>query len=375
MAARATAHNSQNNKMSIAQRQQALLAIVIERYVASAEPVGSSTLAADPRITAQFGHISSATIRNDLADLEAAGLLAHPHTSAGRIPTHAGYRLYINEMLRPRPVRASERAQIHTQIATPISSVEDALREATSLLAKLTGYPAVASLPAANLDTMRHLQINPLPPHRLILVLVTAAGRIEHRLFEVEKEVPAAQLNTVVNFLNENLGGRPLSALRNLKFEDVSAGLHDVQVLTLAQRAWELVRQSVADVSDDCIVVQGLITLLDEPEFSDISEARAAMRLFEDEAAITDIMRAWVPLAAGRSTPKRRAHAIVIGSELIDVSNPAMERFSFVGISYGANGEVMGTVGVMGPTRMKYSEAVSIVPALAGRLQECLETM
>jgi len=356
-------------------RQQALLAAVIERYVESAEAVGSSTLAADPRIVGQFGHVSSATIRNDLADLEAAGLLAHPHTSAGRIPTHAGYRLYINEMLKPRPVRAAERTQIQTRIATPISSVEDALREATTLLAKLTGYPAVASLPAANRDTMRHLQINSLPPHRLILVLVTAAGRIEHRLFEVEKEVPAVQLTTVVNFLNENLGGRPLSDVRTLTFEDVSAGLHDVQVLGLAQRAWELVRQSVADVSDDCIVVQGLITLLDEPEFADISEARAAMRLFEDEAAMTDILRASVPLASQRSTSKRRAHTIVIGSELEDVSNPAMQQFSFVGISYGANGEVLGTVGVMGPTRMKYAEAASLVPALAGRLQECLETM
>jgi heat-inducible transcriptional repressor len=361
--------------MFIASRQQALLAAVIERYVESAEAVGSSTLAADPRIVGQFGHLSSATIRNDLAELEAAGLLAQPHTSAGRVPTHAGYRLYINEMLRPRPVRAAERSQIQTRIATPISSVEDALREATALLAKMTGYPAVASLPAANRDTMRHLQINPLPPHRLILVLVTAAGRIEHRLFEVDKEVPVAHITTVVNFLNEKLGGQPLAALRTLKFEDVSTGLHDAQVLNLARRAWELVSQSVADVGDDRIVVQGLITLLDEPEFSDISEARAAMRLFEDEAAMTDILRASLPLPASQKGQKKRPHTIVIGSELADVSNPAMHQFSFVGISYGANGEVLGTVGVMGPTRMKYADAASIVPVLAGRLQECLETM
>src|SRR5690606_36461106 len=138
-----------------------------------AEPVGSSALACDTRVTSAFGTLSSATIRNDLADLEAAGLLAHPHTSAGRIPTDSGYRLYINEMLRPRPVRAGERAQIRASIAAPASSVADALQDATTILARMTGYPAMASLPGATTDTMRPVQLNPLPPHRLILVLVT----------------------------------------------------------------------------------------------------------------------------------------------------------------------------------------------------------
>lgn len=347
---------------------------MIERYVESADPVGSAALVADPHIISTFGQVSSATIRNDLADLEEAGLLSHPHTSAGRIPTDAGYRFYINTMMRPRPVRPAERARIRSHIAPPVASVEDVLREATALLAKLTGYPAVASLPAAHRDTMQHLQLNPVPPHRLILVLVTAAGRVEHRLFEVEKEVSAGRLTTVVNFLNENLSGRSLSELRTLSFEDVARGLHDIETVNLARRAWDLVRQSVADIADERIVVQGLVTLLDEPEFADITQARAAMHMFEDASTMNDLLHATMQ-AVG--TVNRRSgqqpHTILIGSELPHLQNAAAQRFSYVGISYGANGEIMGTVGVMGPTRMKYADAASLVPALASRLQECLE--
>jgi heat-inducible transcriptional repressor len=367
--------------MQLLPRQKALLAAVIERYVENAEPVGSGVLTRDAHFTSQFGTVSSATIRNELAELENLGLLTQPHTSAGRVPTDAGYRFYVNEMLRPRPLKQVERAQIRSQISTPAASVEDALREATAALARLTGYPAVATLPNANRDTMRHVQINPLPPQRLILIMVTAAGRIEHRLFDVETDVPISRVNTVVNFLNEQLGGRALAQLRTLNFEDVAGGLHEEATLQLARRAWEQLRASVADLGDERIVVQGVITLLDEPEFSDIAHARAAMRLFEDGVALGDLLRAnmdWNDEMRGQSTLAPTSQTIVIGREHAQrhaMENPAVERFSFVGIAYGTGGELLGTVGVMGPTRMKYADAVSLMPALAARLQASLESI
>lgn len=355
--------------MKLQPRQQAILAAVIERYVETAEPVGSAALVNDPQFAARVGQLSSATIRNELAELEALGLLSHPHTSAGRIPTDAGYRLYVNEMLRPRPVRARERAQIQAQITTPPSSVEDALRAACAALAQLTGYPAVATLPSPRRDSVRHVQINPLPPRRLILALVTASGRIEHRLFEVAEDIPAQHLATVINFLNQQLSGLSLSSLRALQWDDISKGLHGAEVLAIAQRAFEFVRQSAAELGDERVVVQGMITLLDEPEFSDIQEARRAMRLFEDEATLSGLLRA--PL----EQQSIEQYAVVIGREHHAVENLAAQRFSLVGIAYGVGGEVLGTVGVMGPTRMKYADAVSIVPALAARLQDSLETL
>jgi heat-inducible transcriptional repressor len=358
--------------MQLRSRQKLILAAVIERYVAGAEPVGSAALAKDEQFAAQCGQLSSATIRNELAELEELGLLRHPHTSSGRVPTDAGYRLYVNEMLKPRPLPPKEKARLEAWISAPPASLEDALREATSALAKLTGYPAIASLPAARSDTMRQVQINPVPPCRLILVLVTSAGRIDHRLFEVESDMPVGRLNTVVNFLNEQLGGRSLGSIRALKFEAVSAGLHDVETLNLARRAWDLVRQSVADAGDEKIVVQGLITLLNEPEFSDIHQARAAMQLFDDQEAMSDLLRSSVP---SDSTATPTTGTVVIGHELPYAHHPAIERFSLVGVAYGTAGEVLGTVGVMGPTRMKYADAVSIMPALAARLRLCLETL
>jgi heat-inducible transcriptional repressor len=363
--------------MTLAPRQKALLGAVIERYVENAEPVGSAALAGDERFRALCGTISTATIRNDLAELESLGLVMQPHTSAGRVPTDAGYRFYVNEMLRPRPLRSRERAQIRTIPASP-SSIEDVLREATALLAQLTGYPAVATLPLAGRDTMRQVQIAPVPPHRLLLVLLTQSGRVENRLFEVGPEEMDARhigrLNTVVNFLNEQLHGRSLSEVRTLGFEAVSSGLHDEATLALARRAWEQVRASVNDLGDERLVVQGVVTLLDEPEFSDIAHARSAMRLFDNGDALSDLLASHV----NKETSTR---AIVIGREHIGSEGDArvgvsgVERLSFVGIAYGNGGEVLGAVGVMGPTRMKYAEAATLVPALAARLQTSLESL
>jgi heat-inducible transcriptional repressor len=369
--------------MILQPRQKALLAAVIERYVETAEPVGSAVLVNDAAFLSRVGRVSSATVRNELAELEALGLLAHPHTSAGRIPTDAGYRFYVNEMLQPRPVKAAERRQIQAQVAAPATSVEDALRDACTILARLTGYPAVATLPGGARDTFRHLQINPLPPRRLILVLVTSSGRVEHRLFDIADDVPADRLAQVVNFMNQQLSGRTLLALRSLEFTDISSGLHGADTINLASKAFVWVQQSISGLDDERIVVQGLVTLLDEPEFSDIATARSAMRLFEDEAALFELMS--VPLEhAGEfygSLSESRGgeitgipYAIVIGGEMGDV-DPAAARFSMVGIAYGAGGETFGTVGVMGPTRMKYNDAAALVPVLAARLRSSFESL
>ncbi len=355
--------------MDLKPRQKAILAAAIERYVLTAEPVGSHAIAGDARLLAQFGALSSATVRNELAELENLGLLRQPHTSAGRVPTEAGYRFYVDESLRPRQISGLEEKQLET-VAPPASSVEDALREAMIVLAKLTGYPAVASLPSATRDTMRFLQLNPVPPRRLILVLGTTSGRIEHRLFEVDDEITPARLHVVVNFLNEQLGGCNLSKVRGLDFETVSKGLHDARVLELAKRAWELVSASVADIADDKIVVQGLITLLDEPEFREIGPARAALRLFENEDALGTVLRVAQQLPADFPA----SGLVRIGRELSLLDENGAPLWSFVGVSYGAGGENLGALGVMGPSRMRYADAVALVPALAARLQLTLES-
>ncbi|RYX82526.1 heat-inducible transcription repressor HrcA [bacterium] len=350
-------------------RQKAILAAVIERYVRTAEPVGSAAVANDPLLGAHFGALSGATVRNELAELEALGFLAQPHTSAGRIPTDIGYRFYVREMLQPREVSAQEYTQLE-RVAPPAASVEDALREAVSVLTKLTGYPAVASLPNARGDQVQWLQLNPVALRRLVLVLVTAQGRIEHRLFDVGDEVPVTRLETVVRFLNETLGGQPLSKARSLDFALVAAGLHDEATLKLARRAWEMVCDSVSDIVDEKIVVQGLITLLDEPEFAHIGQARAAMRLLEDEAALADLIKN----SSLNNQHLARARSVSIGADLVVPDHPAAKGFSFVGVSYGAGDEIFGALGVLGPARMRYADALALVPALAARLQLTLES-
>lgn len=362
--------------MQLTERQRALLATVVERYVETAEAVGSAALAADTRLARRFGALSSATIRNDLAALEAAGLLAHLHTSAGRVPSHAGYRFYINEMMRPRQVRAAERARIDAAIDLPALSVEDILQQTTALLAQLTGYPAVASLPLAQRDAMRHVQINQIPPHRLILVLVTVAGRIEHRFLEIDGKANEASLKTVVDFLNQHLGGLSLLQLRTTTWEhlapEATRGLHGDGVLELTRAAWDAVHKAVAELDDERVVVQGMAALFDEPEFAEIENARAVLRIFDDDLQMGGLLRQ--AMEAPDEKPLSM-QSIVIGGEWTDASHQALQHLSFVGIRYGAENQVLGTVGVVGPTRMKYGEASALVLALAQRLQESLQSL
>ena len=349
-------------------RQKAILAAVIEKYVATAEPVGSGAIASDAALLAQFGALSPATVRNELAFLEGEGLLHQPHTSAGRVPTDAGYRFYVAEMIRPRRISRAEKSQLQV-VAPPAASVEDAMQQAMIVLAKLTGYPAVASLPSALRDNVRMLQLNPVPPRRLVLVLVTGAGRIEHRLFEIDDEVAPATLGTVVQFLNENLGDKSLADARGLDFESVSGGLHDAATIELARRAWEVVRDSMSDIADDKIVVQGLVTLLDEPEFAEIGSARAAMKLIDGGAGLGELLRAAQELPL--DWPAARGVRIGAEATLFETPHRAL---SFVGLSYGVAGQNLGAFGVLGPARMRYADALAIVPALAARLQMTLDS-
>ena len=355
--------------MQLKSRQKAILAAVIEKYVSSAEPVGSGAIAGDAALLAQFGALSPATVRSELAELENQGLLQQPHTSAGRVPTDAGYRFYVSEMLRPRRISRAEQSELEV-VAPPAASVEDAMQGAMIVLARLTGYPAVASLPSALRDNVRMLQLNPVPPRRLVLVLVTGAGRIEHRLFEIDDDVAPATLNIVVQFLNENLGDKALSDARALDFESVSGGLHDAAAIGLARRAWEMVRDSVADIADEKIVVQGLVTLLDEPEFAEISSARAAMRLLDGGAGLTALLRSAQELPLDWPV----AQGVRIGAETTLFEVPQTRALSFVGVSYGVAGQSLGALGVLGPARMRYGDALAIVPALAARLQMTLES-
>ena len=350
-------------------RQKAILAAVIEKYVATAEPVGSGAIAGDAALLAQFGALSPATVRNELAFLESEGLLHQPHTSAGRVPTDAGYRFYVSEMIRPRRISRAEQSQLQV-VAPPAASVEDAMQQAMLVLARLTGYPAVASLPSALSDNVRMLQLNPMPPRRLVLVLVTGAGRIEHRLFEIDDEVAPAQLNVVVQFLNETLGDKSLADVRGLDFESVSGGLHDATAIGLARRAWEMVRDSVADIADDKIVVQGLVTLLDEPEFAEIGPARAAMKLLDGGAGLSELLRSAQQLPLDWPV----ARGVRIGADMTLFEAPGARALSFVGVSYGMDGETLGAFGVLGPARMRYADALAIVPALAARLQMTLKS-
>lgn len=339
-------------------RKKRILQAVVEKYVETAEPIGSRTLVRELNLG-----ISSATVRNDLAELEDMELLTHPHTSAGRMPTDLGYRLYVNELL-PNPLPL---VSLSDRLRAAALDMERILENACRILAQLTSYTAVVLVPTEERDAMKHVQLGNVNtdarvrPHRVLVVLMTSAGHVEHCLFEAPSYVAPSRLQRIARFLDTKLKGRTLSSIKTLSYADIA----DPQELVdpFAEKAFEFVKESITAQADDKVLVEGIVYILNQPEFSRIDKAREVLSALEEPALLTSLM----------SVPLRQLEVtVIIGRE--HEWSPIQET-SFIGAPYGMGNQWLGSIGVLGPTRMKYSEALPMVQHLARQLGQCLAEM
>ncbi len=339
--------------MEFTTRQQNILAALIERYVQTAEPVSSHMILEDTGL-----NVSSATIRNELAELETAGYVMQPHTSAGRIPTDAGYRYYVNTLMRPHTLSRPEANRIQRQIQPLYSELEDILDEACHLLSNVTRYTSVILIPTMQRDSMKHLQMENLNPYRLLILMVTSSGQVEHRLYETDSKVPADRLNRISNYLNSKLAHKSLSAVKKLRFEDISnpTEFND----PFLKRAFEFLQQTIPDNPSERIVVEGIVYILQQPEFSDVEKARGVVEVLDEEVSISPMLNSML------DSP---SPTVIIGEEN---RLAPMRVCSFIGMPYRLSDEAIGSIGVLGPTRMQYAETISAVNYLTKRLEECV---
>ncbi len=343
------------DRMELNPRKRRILAAVVERYIASREPVGSAALLGELDVG-----VKSATLRNEFAELEEMQLLMHPHTSAGRIPTDLGYRVYVDELLQPATL--TEPAQMQLRRLRPTNSeVEDMLGHACELLARLTGYPAIVSIPAVQRDSVKHVQLGSVDARKMLVVIYTTAGHVEHRLFEVPQATPPARVNRVMRVLNEKLRGRTIASIRMLEATDLLDAGEAADALLVA--ALGFVKSLLASQADDKILVEGVVYILSQPEFAEVQKARAVLEAFEQAHVMQRVLEA--PQRRGRVT-------VVIGQEH---AADELQPLSFIGMPYRAGTATLGGVGVLGPTRMRYRDALPAVEQLALRISECLAEM
>jgi heat-inducible transcriptional repressor len=335
-------------------RARKILYAVVSEYVSTGEPVGSRTLAR------RYGlNLSPATIRNVLADLEDWGYLAQPHTSAGRIPTDIGFRLFVDALIEMREVSEEDRAAILARLRT-LRPGDDVAREAGRVLSSLAGAAAVVTPPRPEDEQLAQVRFLPLRPGELLAVIVTRTGVVQNRAVRIGSELDPGELERLHNYLTELLGGgRTLEQVRSTLADEMASerGRYD----QLHRRAKELIDAAVAgtDVRPS-VVIEGQGVLFDRPEFADAEKIRSFLRTFEEKERLLELLDR--TLAAG-------GFQVLIGAEaqLGDVQD-----ISVISASFGRPNGSGGTLGVIGPARMDYAKVVPLVGFTARVLSELL---
>jgi heat-inducible transcriptional repressor len=327
-------------------RQELLLAKVIDGFSATGLPVGSKALAADPEVSA-----GPSTIRNELSVLEELGLLAHPHTSAGRAPTDAGYRYYVDRLL-PEPARA------RMSLTLSRREVDEAMRLTSETLSQVTDLLAIVSAPPIRTTTIRHIEVLLLQPQVLMVVIITSTGGVSKRLFTYERPIDAGLADWAASYLNEALVGRGLGA-RTLRSRLTDPTLPPTERSFLEGLAPAFTE--LAETVEESLYVEGTARLLSEHRFQDVSQLNALLDMLERRVSLLGLLSAALD---------QRELYVRIGDEN---EAPALRGLSLVAANYGLPQRNLGTVSVIGPTRMDYATAIGAVRTAALELSRFVE--
>jgi heat-inducible transcriptional repressor len=332
-------------------RQELILRKVVEAYLESGQPVGSKTLAFDPDL-----HAGPSTIRTELALLEDSGLLAHPHTSAGRVPTDAGYRFFVDRLLVERRPTAAPRLEL----SLVRREVDEAMRATTEALSQVTNLLAVVTAPPIETAEIRHIEVLSLQPQVLMVVIITSTGGVSKRIFTFERPVDPGLAAWAAAYLNEQLTGMGLGARMLVKrLADPTLPPTERAFLDALTPAFT----ELADTAEDTLYVDGAARLVGEHRLQDLEQINELMTALERRVELLGVLRE----ALGA-----RDVLVRIGAENV---RPELRSFSLVAAAYGLPARRLGTVSLMGPVRMDYGVAIGAVREAAHQLSRYIETV
>lgn len=332
-------------------RAQILLKTLVERYIAEGEPVGSRALSRHSGLD-----LSPATIRNVMADLEELGFIASPHTSAGRIPTPRGYRFFVDTLLTTRPLDRIQMSQLEGNLHP--AHPEKLISSASQLLSELTHFAGIVAAPRRKSPAFRQIEFLSLAEKRVLLIIVTPEGGVQNRILFTEKAFSPSELTMAANFLNQNYAGLTFDDIRTRLRDELNRLREDTTALMSA--ALDAGDQALAE-SSESYVLTGERNLLDSHDLaSNMSRLRELFELFERKTLLMSILE---------SSTRAPGVQIFIGGESGIAS---LDECSVVTAPYEVDGQVVGTVGVIGPTRMAYENVIPIVDITAKLLSSAL---
>jgi heat-inducible transcriptional repressor len=332
-------------------RQELILRKVVEGYLEAGLPVGSKSLAAD----VEWG---PSTIRNELAMLEEHGLLAHPHTSAGRVPTDAGYRHFVDALLSERDRAPLAGPTPELSLTLVRRELDEAMRVTTETLSQVTNMLTVVSAPPLETATVRHIELLPLQPQVLMVVVITSTGGVTKRVFTFDAPVDPGLVDWASSFLNEQLVGMGLGARKlHQRLTDPSLGPRERGFVDAVAPVFT----DLADEAEHTLYVDGAARLVSTYEFPDVAQLNDVMQMLERRVTLLSVLQAAL---------SERDVYVRIGSEN---EAPALQSLALVAASYGLPRRSLGTVSVIGPLRMDYEHAIRSVRAAAHQLSRFVE--
>jgi heat-inducible transcriptional repressor len=331
-------------------RAQYLLKTLVERYIVEGQPVGSRVLSKQPGL-----ELSPATIRNVMADLEEMGYIASPHTSAGRIPTAKGYRFFVDSLMVMKPLEQVEIHRLEGEFTA--DRPQQLMSAAATLLSQLTHFAGVVMTPRRREASFRHIEFLRLSDRRVLLIVVTSEGDVQNRILHTDRSYTPSQLIEATNFFNQHYSGQPYGAVRSLLAEELKSLREDI--VSLMTAAVEVGGAALNE--NEALVVTGEKNLLAASDLaSNMDRLRRLFELFEQKTSLLHLLDV---------SQRAQGVQIYIGGESGLVP---LDECSVVTAPYELDGRVIGTLGVIGPTRMAYERVIPIVDITAKLLSNAL---
>jgi heat-inducible transcriptional repressor len=332
-------------------RKAFILATVVYEYIATAEPVGSNTLTQKYNLG-----VSSATIRNEMAELEAGGYLVQPHTSAGRVPSDSGYRTYVDRLMTPEPLPAEDQRHIEDELSRATRELDEVIEHTTRLVSQLSKNLAFMVAPERDTQVFRHIQLIWLSPQSGMAIVVTSPGVAAQHMFELKATLTPDDLTRFSNALNSALGGL---ALADVNAEAIGRVAREVAMPTELVRAVEDAFASARSSDIPAVTSSGAQRLLDQPEFQDLRTLRAILRIIEEQKSL-------YALVAG--SMRDQGTTVRIGRE---IGSEDVTECSVVTVPYRI-GEGVGVLAILGPRRMPYGRLMALASGTAASLSSHL---
>ena len=336
-------------KKDLDERKKKVLQAIVEEYINTAEPVSSGS------VTKGHGlDYSSATIRNDMAQLESIGFLDKPHTSAGRVPSAEGYRYYVNELLKEDNLTLEEIKYIQNKLKIKVNEIEDLTKVATTTLSEITHYTTVAVGPKADKQIIEEIKFVSLGQRMLMVVIVTDTGLVKETIIKFDEDITESQVDTLNNLFNTRLRGKPLSKIDKPMAEYIFSEVH--YSIGIMKAIIEQINRIVEEENNN-IFLEGAKKSFDLPEFKSMKVAKNFVNLLDAKDEMVEIF----------NSGDAEDINVFIGD---DDENSNLKDFSIITFKHTIGDKDLGTIGIIGPKRMDYAKVISVMKYISKKLNE-----